>query len=323
MARGRPHKPIIIAHRGACGYLPEHTLASKALAYGMGADYLEQDVVASADGNAVVFHDLVLDHTTDVTTRFPGRARDDGLSYVADFTTAELRQLRVTERRQPNSTLPRWPNRFPAGVGHFQIVTLAEELQFIAELNRATGRVTGAYVEIKKPGWHREQGIDLSRLVLACLEESGMANASERVFLQCFDYTELHRLRHEFGTPLPLIQLLRDQSDTRAESDSQHLCTPEGLRELAQVADGIGPFYGQLIAQPVAGDWMASPLFKRARELSLLVHPYTFRADALPEWAASFEQLLAFFIHQLQVDGLFCDFPDRALRVRDEQSINP
>ena len=323
MARAKSPKPVIIAHRGASGYLPEHTLASKALAYGMGADYLEQDVVASADGTPVVFHDLMLDHTTDVTTRFPGRARDDGLSYVADFTTAELRELRVTERRRANSTLPRWPNRFPVGVGHFHIVTLAEELQFIAALNRATGRTTGAYVEIKKPAWHREQGIDLSRLVLACLDENGLADAPEQVFLQCFDYGEVCRLRRELGTRLPLIQLLRDRVDGTGESDFPALCTPEGLRGVAQVADGIGPFYGQLLEQPAKGSWLPSSLFKAAREVGLLVHPYTFRADCLPEWATSFEELLAFFIHRLQVDGLFCDFPDRALRVRDEQPLNP
>jgi glycerophosphoryl diester phosphodiesterase len=317
VARASPPKPIIIAHRGASGYLPEHTLASKALAYGMGADFLEQDVVASADGEAIVFHDLVLDHTTDVHSCFPGRARSDGLAYVIDFSLAELRQLRVTERRASGDPgRARWPGRFPLGVGHFSIATLAEELRFISELNRSTGGHVGAYIEIKKPAWHHEQGVDLSRLVMACLEDSGFRNAADRVYLQCFDFAELKRLRVEFGTSLPLIQLLRGPGIR--ESDFDHLCSPEGLAELARVVQGIGPGYGQLVSiGPGKDQWLPTPLFSVARQLGLLIHAYTFRADQLPDGAPSFDQLLEFFLHRLKVDGVFCDFPDRAVRIRD------
>jgi glycerophosphoryl diester phosphodiesterase len=280
MPRGRPEKQIVIAHRGASGYLPEHTLMSKALAYGMGADFLEQDVVASADGAAMVFHDLVLDHTTDVQSRFPGRSRDDGRYYVLDF--------------------------------------------LIKELNRTTGGTVGAYVEIKQPAWHHQQGVDLSRIVLNCLHESGLPSASEPVFLQCFDYAELRRLRHEFGTSLPLIQLLRSPTSRNKTSDFGYLCSPDGLAELAQTVAGIGPRFSQLLKTDPDGVWRPSTVFTAARSLGLLIHPYTFRADDLPTGAASLEHLLAFFFHELQVDGLFCDFPDRAVRVRDRQpAINP
>jgi glycerophosphoryl diester phosphodiesterase len=324
MPRGRPEKQIVIAHRGASGYLPEHTLMSKALAYGMGADFLEQDVVASADGAAMVFHDLVLDHTTDVQSRFPGRSRDDGRYYVLDFTVAELRQLNVTERRRPGSEQARWPNRFAANTGRFQMVTLADELRLIKELNRTTGGTVGAYVEIKQPAWHHQQGVDLSRIVLNCLHESGLPSASEPVFLQCFDYAELRRLRHEFGTSLPLIQLLRSPTSRNKTSDFGYLCSPDGLAELAQTVAGIGPRFSQLLKTDPDGVWRPSTVFTAARSLGLLIHPYTFRADDLPTGAASLEHLLAFFFHELQVDGLFCDFPDRAVRVRDRQpAINP
>ncbi len=290
----------------------------------MGADFLEQDVVASADGTAMVFHDLVLDHTTDVRSRFPGRSRDDGRHYVLDFTVAELRQLNVTERRRPDSERARWPRRFAANTGQFQMVTLADELRLIKELNRTTGGTVGAYVEIKQPAWHRQQGIDLSRIVLNCLNEAGLPSGTEPVFLQCFDYAELGRLRHDVGTSLPLIQLLRSPTSRNKESDFGHLCSPAGLAELAQTVAGIGPRFSQLLKTEPGGAWGPSPLFTNARALGLLIHPYTFRADDLPAGAASFEQLLAFFFHELRVDGLFCDFPDRAVRVRDRQpAISP
>src|ERR1043165_1359827 len=90
--------PIVIAHRGASGYLPEHTLAAKALAYGLGADYLEQDIVLSKDDVPVVLHDIYLDTVTDWSRRFPERKRSDGRFYALDLSLAELKQLRVTER---------------------------------------------------------------------------------------------------------------------------------------------------------------------------------------------------------------------------------
>src|SRR5262245_10608653 len=105
--------PIVIAHRGASGYLPEHTLEGKALAFGLGADYLEQDVVATRDSQLVVLHDLYLDDVTDVAERFPGRQRQDGRHYAIDFDLVELQQLSVCERRRPGSSEARFPNRFP------------------------------------------------------------------------------------------------------------------------------------------------------------------------------------------------------------------
>src|SRR5262245_24187713 len=121
--------PFVIAHRGASGYLPEHTIAAKAYAHALGADYLEQDVVLSKDDVPVVLHDVYLDTVTDVAKRFPDRKRADGRFYALDFTLAELKQLRVTERFDVRTGQPVYPKRFPAAQSSFQISTLEEELQ--------------------------------------------------------------------------------------------------------------------------------------------------------------------------------------------------
>ena len=122
-------RPLIIAHRGASGYLPEHTLESKALAYGMGADYLEQDVVASRDGELIVLHDIHLDRVSNVSEIFPRRRREDGRYYARDFDLSELRDLNVGERRGDDGALAVYPGRFPTDQGRFSISTLAEEIQ--------------------------------------------------------------------------------------------------------------------------------------------------------------------------------------------------
>ena len=122
----------IIAHRGASGYLPEHTLPAKALAYAMQSDFLEQDVVATRDDQLVVLHDIHLDRVTDVAQRYPARARDDGRYYARDFDLDELRRLRVTERTDASGRAV-YPKRFPAGTGRFHIHTLAEELELGVE----------------------------------------------------------------------------------------------------------------------------------------------------------------------------------------------
>src|SRR5688572_10121230 len=155
---------LVIAHRGASGYLPEHTLEAKALAYGLGADFLEQDVVATRDSQLVVLHDLHLDDVTDVALRFPERCRADGRHYVIDFDLAELQRLTVSERRGAGAAAARFPGRFPLDKGAFRIATLDQELDLIEGLNRSMRRNVGIYPEIKHPQWHREQGIDLARL---------------------------------------------------------------------------------------------------------------------------------------------------------------
>ncbi|MCP4510624.1 MAG: hypothetical protein GY826_29975, partial [Fuerstiella sp.] len=141
--------PLVIAHRGASGYLPEHTTEATALAHALGADFIEQDVVLSQDGVAVVFHDVTLEGITDVADVFPGRGRN-GRFYVFDFTLAELKQLNVSERYPSGNNLEA-NGRFPQKTGRFRLSTLEEHLQLIRGLNVSRGRDVGVYVEIKQP----------------------------------------------------------------------------------------------------------------------------------------------------------------------------
>lgn len=287
-----PVAPVVIAHRGASGYLPEHTLPAKALAHGMGADFLEQDVVASRDGQLIVFHDLHLDQLTDVAQRFPGRARPDGRHYCIDFSLAELRTLGVTERRRKDGNGARYPGRFPAGTGCFGIHTLEEELELIRGLNRSTGRQAGVYAEIKQPDWHRQHDVVLGDRLLGILGDFGYRTRDDGFFVQCFSATELLRLRSEFGTGVPLVQLLEEGADVR----------PGAIAAMARYANAIGP--------PISLTWPDRGLVAAAHAQGLLVHAYTLRADELPPGFADFAELVAVLVGKLGVDGVFTDFPD-------------
>lgn len=303
--------PIVIAHRGASGYLPEHTLAAKALAHGLGADYLEQDVVATRDAELVVLHDLHLDDVTDVAQRFPGRQRSDGRHYVIDFDLAELQTLTVFERRSPGAATAKYAGRFPSDTGFRSgVVTLKQELELVRGLNRSTGRTAGIYSEIKEPAWHRQHGIDLGGLLLEELRAFGYSEPTDAAFVQCFDAAELRRLKHELGCRLPLIQLVGP------EPAYAELCSAGGLSSVAGYAHGLGPHYSQLV-DVSDGQPRPSELALRARDAGLRVHAYTFRREDVPHYAGSFEELLALFFTKIGVDGVFADHPDAAVRVRD------
>lgn len=303
-------RPIVIAHRGASGYLPEHTLPAKALAYGLGADFLEQDVVATRDRQLVVLHDVYLDDVTDVAQRFSGRHRNDGRHYVVDFDLAEIETLTVFERRVPASSAVRFPSRFPAATGIAGVTTLATELRMIQGLNKSMGRTVGIYPEIKDPWWHRQHGIDLAALLLTELAAFGYERPQDPAFVQCFDARELARVRDELGCALPLIQLV-EPTPEYAE-----VLTAGGLKRVARYAHGLGPSHSQL-ARDESGAVRLTPLAEQARDCGLRLHPYTFRRDELPPYARTLEELLTFFFVEARVDGVFCDHPDIAVRVRD------
>lgn len=303
-------RPLIIAHRGASGYLPEHTLPAKALAYAMGADFLEQDVVATRDGQLVVLHDIHLDRVTNVAEVYPQRARADGRYYVRDFDLDEIRGLSVWERMNEDGS-PVYPNRFPARSGSFRIHTLADELQLVDGLNKATGGATGVYPEIKAPAWHREEGIDVAPALLDVLRQHGYSDKSDAAFVQCFDAAELRRIRDELGCELRLVQLIGENNWGESATDYDYLKTPEGLEELSATVDGVGPWINQLyrlgrkgaVPQPTG-------LVAAAHAAGLDVHPYTLRLDSLPPGFETLDSLLDFLIDELEVDGLFTDFPD-------------
>ena len=313
-------RPLVIAHRGAAGYLPEHTLPAKALAYAMGADFLEQDVVATRDDELVVLHDIYLDRVSNVAERFPQRARPDGRYYVRDFDLEELRTLRISERRQADGTAV-YAKRFPTNTGNFRIHTFAEELEFLQALNTSTGGSVGCYPEIKRPAWHREEGVDVSPLLFQTLKAFSYDEKKHAVFVQCFDADELVRLRHEFGCRLRLVQLIGENSWGEGPTDFDGLRTCAGLVQLAETADAIGPSLMQLYRLE-DGEPKATSLCSDAHEAGLDVHPYTFRKDELPPGFESFTDLIEFALNSLGVDGLFTDFADVVRAAVDKSAYN-
>jgi glycerophosphoryl diester phosphodiesterase len=311
---GRPFgPPIVIAHRGASGYLPEHTLVAKAYAHALGTDFLEQDVVLSRDDVPVVFHDLVLEEVTDVERRFPRRQRADGHWYVIDFDYAELVTLEVRERVEIASGAAAYPGRFQERLP-LRIQSLAEELAFVRGLNAATGRRTGVYTEVKSPAFHRAAGKDLSPIVIATLAEFGYRGPGDAAWLQCFDAAECARIRFELGATLRLVQLVGENDWREAATDYDDLRTPAGLKRVAAYADGIGPWIPQIVRWPRAG---AAPEFTTlvadAHAAGLAVHPYTFRVDQLPEHAPGSAAVHEALFATANVDGLFTDFCDVTL----------
>lgn len=306
-------KPLVIAHRGASGYLPEHTIAAKAYAHALGADFIEQDLVLSKDGILFVLHDIHVDTVTDVATRYPDRKRADGRYYALDFTAAELKQLRVTERFNAKTGQRVFPNRFPTNQSFFQLSTFEEELQLIQGLNRSTGRQAGIYPEIKQPKWHRLQGHDISRAVLTILARYGYSKKTDACFLQCFELAEVVRVRRELGWRGQLIMLIESKSKGDDGTDHDYLCTAEGLKEITEVADGIGPAIGRLVTWSTSGAPAFTPLAKLAQAEKLALHPYTVRIDDLPKHCPSSDALHAALFKELRVDGVFTDFPDVTL----------
>ena len=300
--------PVIIAHRGASGYLPEHTLPAKALAYGMGADFLEQDLVASRDGALLVLHDLWLDDVSNVARLFPSRCREDGHFYCVDFDLAEIRTLHFFERLTPGTTSVKYPHRFPHKAGGFSVMTLHDDIEFVNQLNVNSGKRIGIYPELKAPQWHLEQGIDLTGLVLDALTQHDYIGSDKPIFLQCFDTETLKQVRQRTGQALPLIQLL----SSKTKVDEQL------LQSIAEYADGIGPSLKLILHNcGPGGEFTHSGLVQLAHANGLAVHPYTFRADDLPTGCPDLETLLQICIDELGIDGLFTDFTDRAFSYRE------
>lgn len=313
-------QPLVVAHRGASAYLPEHTIAAKAYAHALGADYLEQDIVLAKDGVPVVLHDIYIDTVTDVARVFPERKRADGRYYALDFTVAELKRLAVRERFNVQTGAAVFPKRYPAenaaGAGMFHVSTLEEELQLIAGLNRSTGRTAGIYVEIKKPKWHRDQGVDPSAAVLPILRRHGYATKDDPCFVQCFELTEIRRLRGELGWKGKLVMLIEPATKPIDEDGTEHnrLCTADGIRELATLVDGIGPGIARIVTWPTAGGAATfSDLVRLAHAAKLTVHPFTIRRDDLPKNCPSIDALHAALFREARVDGAFSDFPDVTL----------
>lgn len=283
-------QPIVIAHRGASGYLPEHTLEAYAMAYAMGADYVEPDLVLTKDSVFVCMHDIHLELTTDVEQKFPDRKASDGHWYPADFTLAEVKTLCVHERLK---------NRFPQEVTAFEVPTFEEMIQLVQGLNKTSGRQVGIYPELKAPAWHAQHGLPMEQAALDVLTKYGYTAPDAKVYLQCFEFEPLKKLR-ELGTKLPLVLLIA------GGREAEQYLSDAGLDEVAKIANGIGPDRKLIETDPA--------LVERAHARKLKVHPYTFRTDDYNRSKyGSFSGEVQHFIDVYKIDGFFTDHPDRGV----------
>jgi glycerophosphoryl diester phosphodiesterase len=306
----------IIAHRGASGYVAEHTIAAKAMAHAMDVDYIEQDVVMTKDDVLVVLHDHYLDRVTDVQEKFPNRARKDGRYYVIDFTFNEIKTLDVTERYSINEAGEKvavFPDRFPLNALGFKVHTLTEEIELIQGLNKSTGRDIGIYSEAKSPAFHLSEGKDLSHAMLSAFKKYGYDSKSAKAYYQTFEIEELKRVHKEvlpkINMDIKLVQLM----GAGEMNPYEDMITPEGIKTLSSYADGIGPSLFMITSTEDRGEtYELTDLVELAHQNGLEVHPYTFRAEsfATPKFAGNYEGLLELFLYEIGVDGVFTDFPD-------------
>jgi glycerophosphoryl diester phosphodiesterase len=297
--------PIVIAHRGASGYVVEHTEAAKVLAHAQGSDYIEQDVVLSKDRVFIVTHDTTMDETTDVEEVFPGQAREDGRWYFADFTWEELQKLQMHERTRKNGDQV-FADRFPGRCGQ-RIMRLEDEILLLRGLDATTGRNTGLYIELKGAAFHRKEfGESMGAMLLKELERLGIRDRSHRCFIQCFESEELEYLHRECSCPFPLIQLLGRPLDET------------GVAKVATYAAGIGPSLELLATRTDDGGLRSTGLVEQARAKGLKVHPYTVRRETQPRWSGSLKETHRVLVNELRVDGFFTDFPDLSRRAMDE-----
>jgi glycerophosphoryl diester phosphodiesterase len=326
--------PLVIAHRGASGDRPEHTLGAYRLAIAQGADFIEPDLVISQDGVLICRHENELSESTDVSARpdFAARRRVktvDGQEtqgwFAEDFTLAELKTLRCKER------IARLRPDNAAFDGREAIPTFEEVIDLAAAESARLGRVIGVYPETKHPSHHRALGLALEPPLVALLKAKGMNRADAPVFVQSFETGNLKALRREIA--VPLVQLVAEDG---MPFDHQHtsigltyamMISGDGLKRLAEYAAGIGPQKSLIVPRDGAGRSLApTDLIARAHGLGLKVHPWTFRAENyfLPlerrrgpdptQQGDALGELMQF--KALGVDGWFADHPGLAAIAR-------
>jgi glycerophosphoryl diester phosphodiesterase len=326
-------RPLVIGHRGASGYRPEHTLASYKLAIDLGADYIEPDLVSTKDHVLVARHENEIGGTTDVATHpeFADRKTTkiiDGVSvtgwFTEDFTLAELKTLRAKER------LPAIRPGNTAFDGLYEVPTLQE----VIDLANRYG--VGIYPETKHPTYFDSIGLSLEEPLVATLRANGWSGSNAPVFIQSFEVSNLKEL--DRMTDAPLVQLIDSagkpydfvvSGDPRTYAD---LASAGGLREIATYADGVGPNTNWIVPRDSSGRILTPTSFiENAHKEKLVVHPWTFRRENnflptdyqqgnpahpaflqatgdLPRWLELF--------YKLGVDGLFSDNADVAVAVR-------
>ncbi|MFI7540771.1 glycerophosphodiester phosphodiesterase [Actinoplanes sp. NPDC049599] len=323
--------PLVVGHRGASGYRPEHTLASYELAARLGADYIEPDLVITKDRVLVARHEPEIGGTTDVAARpeFAGRKRTvvlDGVPvtgwFTHDFTLAELKTLRAVER------IPQLRQHNTLYDGLFEVPTFQEVLDLRKRLSRELGREIGVFPETKHPTYFRGLGLELEAPLVRALRRAGLDRADAKVFVQSFEAKNLAALRAEYRLRAPLVFLTGATGgpfgDERSYAD---YLTPAGLRQLSRYADGLGPEKSQVIPRAADGT-LGSPtgLVAEAHAAGLKVIPYTFRAENqfLPADLragadpAAYGRAINEQVTYLRtgLDGLFTDQPDVGVLAR-------
>jgi glycerophosphoryl diester phosphodiesterase len=331
-ARGRGHHdPVIIGHRGAPGYRPEHTLASYELAYRMGVDWVDVDLVPTKDGQLVARHEPEIGGTTDVAKHpeFASRKKTvvlDGVTttgwFTQDFTLAELKTLRAVERipqNRPHNTLYN---------GRYQIASYQEVLDLTKRLGRELHRTLGTYPEVKHSTFFQSIGNPTEPKLVSILKRNGLDRPDAPAIIQSFEVSNLIALHKQVRTPLlQLTSATGAPADFVANGDKRtyaDLVTPQGLREVAKYAKYLGPDKAQIIPRD-KNDNLGTPtgIVAAAHEAGLKVQPYTFRnenpflpanlrSSAEPDaYGDVFTEEAAFL--KAGVDGFFADQPDTAL----------
>lgn len=275
-------KKQLIAHRGASGYAPEHTLEAYRLGLEQGADFIEQDLQITKDGVLVCLHDLTLERTTNVKEVFPERGKTDNGAkhwYVSDFTLAEIKQLDAGV----------WFNQKFKGA---RVPTFAEAIQVVR------GKA-GLYPETKAPEVYGSRGFDMEKLLLAELKKFKLdtpnADPKTPLIIQSFSPASLRKLAFDLKTKLPLVLLV-------SNGEEKEWLTPAGLKEARKFASGIGPAKGLIEANPQLVQW--------AHEAGLTVTPYTFRVGLSGKYKDVREEM-RHFLFTYNVDALFTDNPDQ------------
>ena len=295
IASDKTAEPVVIAHRGASGYLPEHTLAAYRLGIDQGADYIEPDLVMTKDGHLVARHDIYLSTTTDVASRleFSDRKRTfQGKEdwFIFDFTLAEIETLRAV---QP------WPKRDQSFNGNYKIPTFQEIIKLVKNHNAASDTKVGLYPEMKQPSVFVSKSLDPTDLLLKAFSQ--MEESDIPFYFQCFDADYLISLRPK--TTAKLIMLLYEVDDNANRTRKPNI--PFSAFETS--IDGVGVSKGLL----VNFDGSPSSFVSDAHEKGLAVHVWTLRDDNVaPGFASVKEELKA--VLSAGVDGIFADFPDTA-----------
>jgi glycerophosphoryl diester phosphodiesterase len=330
-----PKRPLIVGHRGAPGYLPEHTIPGYELAIKMGADFIEPDVVSTSDGHLIVRHEPLLSVTTDVMNHpeFADRKRSrklDGIDttdfFTCDFTLAEIKTLRAKQA---------FEDRDHSHDGLYQVQTLQEVIDLAQAKSRETGRVIGIYPEIKHSTFHQSLGLAIEDKFLDTLRRAGMDSQSSPVIVQSFETANLKYLRRKTG--VRLMQLI-DGSDTDPDTgamillppsdkpydwllagragDNRDQLSPAGLKEIASYADIVAPWKRHLFSFAKGRPVRRKDIVDNAHACGLQVHSWTMRNDRLDPYYKGDVQAEYFDLFDMGVDGLFTDFADAGVGAR-------